>query len=242
MLPVKPERPIEYAEKQLVHHILNGKFIIGDRLPPERELSSQLGVTRQTLREAMRRLEQEGWLLVQHGKPTIVRDFWREGGLGVLGRIIRYQGYIKPAFITNLLEFRLLLAPTYTREAVIHNAPRLLTILEQRPEIGASAIVFGTYDWSLQRELTVLSTNVIYAVILNDFARFYEKTALIYFQRAEARAASYQYYVDLCSAAAAGDGDLAYRLTVNIMKLSVDHWRHASEGLTQIPFEQGSSS
>ena len=110
---LRTERPIDYAEHALVERIISGVYAIGDRLPPERELATGLGVTRPTLREAMRRLEQEGWLLVKHGKPTLVRDFWREGGLTVLNRIIQHQGYIKTGFVTDLLEFRLLVAHVF---------------------------------------------------------------------------------------------------------------------------------
>src|SRR5215216_5276456 len=112
-----PLRPMETAEHRLIARILDGTYPIGMRLPPERDLAAQLGVTRPTLREAIRHLEQEGWLRVHHGKPTMVQDFWREGGLGVLTRIISHQGVIHSDFITNLLELRLLIAPTYTRAA-----------------------------------------------------------------------------------------------------------------------------
>jgi GntR family transcriptional regulator, negative regulator for fad regulon and positive regulator of fabA len=231
----RPDRPIEYAERMLVMHILNGTFTIGDRLPPERELAGKIGVTRPTLREALRRLEQEGWLLVQHGKPTVVRDFWREGGVGVLGRIIRYQGFIKPSFISNLLEFRLLLAPSFTRDAVAHDSARICAYLDGRPAEDASPTVYAAFDWELARELTVTSANVIFPVILNDFAGFYEKTAVIYFQRAEARRTSLQYYAALAAAAATGDSQRAYHLTVDVMQASLRHWQAVSEGLHRIP-------
>ncbi|MEM8534492.1 MAG: GntR family transcriptional regulator, partial [Chloroflexota bacterium] len=52
----KRERPIDFAKKIIVQRILDGIFAIGERLPPERELASQLGITRPTLREAMRHL------------------------------------------------------------------------------------------------------------------------------------------------------------------------------------------
>jgi GntR family negative regulator for fad regulon and positive regulator of fabA len=231
----RPDRPIEYAERMLVMHILNGTYTIGDRLPPERELAAQVGVTRPTLREALRRLEQEGWLLVQHGKPTVVRDFWREGGLGVLARIIRYQGYVKPDLISNMLEYRLLLAPAYTRDAIARDPRRIRTMLVQRPAADAPAPAFAEFDWALARELTAASANVIFPVVLNDFADFYQKTAVIYFQRAEARRTSAVYYAALAEAAASGDSQQAYHLTLDVMQASLRHWQAVSEGLYRIP-------
>lgn len=44
----------------------------GDRLPAERELAEQLGISRTVLREAIKFLEQQGLLLVQVGRGTFV--------------------------------------------------------------------------------------------------------------------------------------------------------------------------
>ncbi len=47
--------------------ILNGTLNPGDRLPPEKELVSNFGVSKHTLREAMRALEVMGFLEVRKG-------------------------------------------------------------------------------------------------------------------------------------------------------------------------------
>lgn len=46
----------------------NGELKVGDRLPPERELSKQLNVSRAALREALRTLENAGLLELRPGK------------------------------------------------------------------------------------------------------------------------------------------------------------------------------
>jgi GntR family negative regulator for fad regulon and positive regulator of fabA len=238
---MKFERPIEHAEKTLVQNILDGTFTIGERLPPERELADQFGVTRPTLREAIRHLEQEGWLLVRQGKPTLVRDFWREGGLTVLNRIIQHEGHIKPIFITNALELRLLLAPTYTRDAVENSPEKIVARLSLMPDADAAPVVYAIFDWELQRDLTVASANVMYSLILNGFAGVYEKLAYLYFQHEAARATSYDYYAELYAATHNGDSARAYDLTREVMELSIQHWRTATEGLTRIPIEETTS-
>jgi GntR family transcriptional regulator, negative regulator for fad regulon and positive regulator of fabA len=235
---MKLERPLEYAEKMIVQNILDGTFVIGERLPPERDLAEQIGITRPTLREAIRHLEQEGWLLVRQGKPTLVRDFWREGGLNVLSRIIHYQGHIKPIFITNVLEVRLLLAPTYTRDALQNNPDKILELLRQMPSVDAAPSVYARFDWQLQCDLTVASANVMYPLILNGFANVYEKLGVLYFQREEARVTSFHYYQQLQAAAENEDSALAYNLTREVMEASIAHWRTATEGLTRIPIEE----
>ena len=233
----KFERPMDFAERRIVENILDGTFAIGERLPAERELAQQLGITRPTLREAIRRLEQEGWLLVQAGKPTLVRNFWQEGGLAVLSRIIHHQGYVKPEFITNLLQFRVILAPTYTRTAVERGATQVLALLETMPNQDDSPADYSAFDWQLQRTLTLASGNVIYPLILNGFDSFYEKIALIYFHSHEARQTSHVYYLNLREAFTQEDAERAERLTQHVMEVSIQLWQTLSDGLERIPVE-----
>lgn len=50
------------------------RFLPGDKLPNEFELAQELGVSRATLREAVRVLASQGYLEVRRGKGTFVSD------------------------------------------------------------------------------------------------------------------------------------------------------------------------
>jgi len=106
------QKPAEIAEQRLLDGILSGHFAVNSTLPGERDLAEQIGITRPTLREALQRLARDGWLDIQHGKPTRVRDYWLEGNMGVLSTL------------AHLLEIRILLAPAYTRQAMEAAAPQ----------------------------------------------------------------------------------------------------------------------
>ncbi len=67
----------------IIESIWNNRFPPGTILPAERELSELIGVTRTTLREVLQRLARDGWLTIQHGKPTKVNNFWETSGLNV---------------------------------------------------------------------------------------------------------------------------------------------------------------
>ena len=158
-----------HAEGELVSRILSRHFPPDSTLPSERELALQLGVTRPTLREALQRLDRDGWIDVRHGKSTRVRDIWREGGLNVLAAVVRNGGPLPERFVSNLLEVRLAMAPAYARAAVAANAKNLATLLrvEARPENSAEA--FADFDWRLHLALTTASENPVFTLILNGF-------------------------------------------------------------------------
>lgn len=59
---------------QLERMILDGVLKPGDQLPPERELASQLNVSRPSLREAIVVMEAKGLLQVRRGGGTFVAD------------------------------------------------------------------------------------------------------------------------------------------------------------------------
>lgn len=225
------DRPAVHAEHALVNAILQGEYPSGSTLPGERELAARLGVTRPTLREALQRLARDGWLTIQQGKPTVINNFWREGGLGVLSALVHpANGLPLPAdFIPNLLEVRLDLAPPYTRAAVKRNAASVAGLLAPAADVDDTPEAFAAFDWRLHHALTVASGNPIYTLILNGFAGFYEQMARRYFAHSEARQASRSFYNDLLAIAQRADAAGAETLTRHVMQHSIDLWRLAGD-------------
>src|SRR5512147_3175492 len=123
------QKPAEIAEGRLLDGILSGHFAINSTLPGERDLAEQIGVTRPTLREALQRLARDGWLDIQHGKPTRVRDYWLEGNMGVLSMLAQMPSQQTSDFVAHLLEIRILLAPAYTRQAMEAAASEIAMLL-----------------------------------------------------------------------------------------------------------------
>lgn len=64
---IGPTRATDNAERYLRSLIFSGELAPGDRLPPERELSVQLGTSRVTLRAALKALETLGYVVVKRG-------------------------------------------------------------------------------------------------------------------------------------------------------------------------------
>lgn len=66
--PVRPPTTFEETVERLGTAIRLGLLLPGAKLPPERELASELGISRSTLREALTTLTQSGHLVAQRGR------------------------------------------------------------------------------------------------------------------------------------------------------------------------------
>lgn len=224
-----PQRPAVYAEQALVTEILTGSYPPGSKLPAERELAAMLGVTRPTLREALRRLESDGWLSVQQGKATQVNDFWRQGGLNLLSSLVRNSQELPSSFIPHLLEVRLVIAPAYAR-AAIHSSPaEVADFVETYINLDNSAPSLASFDWVLHKNLAYYSQNPIYTLILNGFSGFYEQMGCIYFKHPTSRITSLAYYAELLHTARSRDAERAEHITRSVMQESLSLWEQACQ-------------
>ena len=80
--PIETQRLYRQISAQLRTLILAGEFAVGSRLPAERDLSVQLGVSRPSLREALIALEVEGYIEVRMGSGIYVREAPSSAGKG----------------------------------------------------------------------------------------------------------------------------------------------------------------
>jgi GntR family transcriptional repressor for pyruvate dehydrogenase complex len=71
--PIHPVRLKEQAVRQIRRLIEDGALRPGDRLPAERQLSAQFGISRGTVREALQLLEAIGLLEIRQGEGAFVR-------------------------------------------------------------------------------------------------------------------------------------------------------------------------
>lgn len=120
--PTKTDSPNIAAGiyKDLTRQILSGVLAPGSRLPGERELATQYKTNRNTLREAVRRLEQMRLVTVRHGQGVTVSDFRRTGTMELLSPLLESsRDFLELAHIVrDLLPARLIVLEFAARLAV----------------------------------------------------------------------------------------------------------------------------
>lgn len=77
---VETSRLYRQIAEQLRGLIVAGEFATGTRLPAERDLARQLGVSRPSVREALIALEVEGWVEVRTGSGIYVQPAQQRNG------------------------------------------------------------------------------------------------------------------------------------------------------------------
>lgn len=112
---IRKNRVHEEVAKQLERMILN-KLQPGDKLPAERELAEMLGVSRSSIRDAMRRLQLIGLVEPRQGAGTVVREISSETLVSPLANVIAQKKHT----VNELLDFRIMIEPPLAARAAEH--------------------------------------------------------------------------------------------------------------------------
>lgn len=103
----------------------SGRLPAGSRLPAERVLCEQLGISRGSLRQALRVLDSIGYVQIKAGSGTYVRE--REN-LGE--RPLRSWFSEHEQLVEKLFDLRTTVEPTLAERLALHHTPRVVGRLE----------------------------------------------------------------------------------------------------------------
>jgi GntR family transcriptional repressor for pyruvate dehydrogenase complex len=105
---------------QLEENITTGRLAAGDRLPAERELASRLGVSRPSVREALRVLEALGIVNVQRGADRGVMLLEEPGN--AFAHLLRLHLALSHVSLESIIEF-LIMIQAWAARAVARDVP-----------------------------------------------------------------------------------------------------------------------
>ena len=172
MSPFQPVEKVPASEQvasALRDSILGGEIPAGEKLPPERKLAGRFQVTRTTLREALKKLEQLRLVAIRQGQGATVRDF-RDASLDLLGYLLRPGSRFDADILSNILEARVSLGAEVTRLAALRRDDDDLRMLREQLEAMEGAKTpedLQVLDFEFFRLLAAASRNMIYILIMN---------------------------------------------------------------------------
>jgi GntR family transcriptional repressor for pyruvate dehydrogenase complex len=150
--------------------LLRGELLPGDRLPPEKELAEKLGLSRNSLREAVKALELIRVLDVRRGDGTFVTSLEPHLLLEAMAFVVDLH---ENSSILELFEVRRVLEPAAAAIAARKATPADLQTLEDllaevNHETSVEDLVAN--DLKFHRFITSLSGNTYMASILESMS------------------------------------------------------------------------
>ena len=127
--------------------VLDGTFPPGQPLPPERFLTERFGVSRGSIRDALRMLEMIGLLETRHGRGTFPRELTVDRLVAPLASVMTYRQDLRD----ELMDVRRMFEPAVARAAAMRateedfaDLQRILDSQREKLTSGRSAIVEDT--------------------------------------------------------------------------------------------------
>ncbi|UGS35688.1 FadR/GntR family transcriptional regulator [Capillimicrobium parvum] len=160
----------------LLGAILGGRYAAGEKLPGQRALARDLGVTMTALREGLKRLEQMGLVDVRHGVAMRVNDVRERGTLDVLAPLLMRGGRLDPDVLADVFEARTLmltelgaLAAERRDDAQAGRLSALADAIARAPGDRAAQEL----DFAWATELAHAAGNLVFVLILNAIRAAY---------------------------------------------------------------------
>jgi DNA-binding FadR family transcriptional regulator len=130
--PIRTRRAFEEICERIREQLALGVLKPGDKLPAERDLAQQLGVSRNVLREALRSLEMAG--IVKLRKGVKGGAFIREGDTGRMNEVMRDMLSLGTISVRELSEARINVIDLVVRLACVNARQRDFEALEANIE------------------------------------------------------------------------------------------------------------
>ncbi|UOD34787.1 FadR family transcriptional regulator [Deferribacteraceae bacterium V6Fe1] len=173
---IKPKKISDEIYDQIKELILTGKLKPGEKLPPERELAVTLGVSRPSIREALQKLEAQGFLEQIQGDGTYVKVATSEAFDGFLEEFTR-----KDNAIFDLMEVRRILetwaaytAAERANEKEIEQMQEYLNEMKDAKDYGQIGYIS---DANFHSTISYATHNVLLIHIMNNIYEWIEKVS-----------------------------------------------------------------
>lgn len=176
---VRVSRASEDVVDQIEEAILSGQLPPGDRLPSERELAEQFGLSRMTIRDALRVLESTGFIEIKLGAGG--GAFVREPNFAPLSNSLSSMLKFKKATILELAEARKIVETATAELAAQRATDEDLEALRLAVETAREAYETGNSNYTPQHSvdfhaaLARAAKNYVLDLTVNSFRTlFYE--------------------------------------------------------------------
>lgn len=198
----------ELVRRQIQDLITERQLKPNDRLPAERDLAEQFGVSRTVVREAVRGLVAKGLLEVTPGRSgTIVRLPTAETMSEMMALFLR--GDARTLDYENLIEVRRVLevaiAGFAAQRRTSEDLQEMAHILEETLKVGDNRDRYVKWDLAFHQALAQATHNRLFPLLLESVNELMIEVRQLAFRTLGAPARSYHYHKAIFDQVQAGD-------------------------------------
>lgn len=176
------DRLVDRVVDEIQHQIMDGQFIPGMMLPPERELCEQLGVSRTALREAVSMLVSRGLLETRPGVGTIVKAVTSDHVRQPLAMILTQSGSINLDHLNQvrqILEVEII--QLAAKEATEEEIKLLKSLYKRMEEAAGKPREYSILDGDFHRTLAEITHNPFLVILLDAIRDAMENVRILVF-------------------------------------------------------------
>ena len=154
--------------------ILSGELKPGDRVPPERELALQLGISRGSVNQGMLDLARMGFLRIVPRKGAYVAEYVKSATPETLASIMGYDSaLLDRSLFKDLMDLRILIERECTRLACANLTSESLALLQAHTDAIYAADDEKAPEavYLYHKCLTEISRNVAYSMVFQSFEK-----------------------------------------------------------------------
>ena len=148
--------------------ILSKEFLAGDKLPSEQELCKQFGVSRTSVREAIKILITQGIVKVEKGRGIFVKKLSSEN---VADGILKfYKHHLDNEYALDLIHTRQALEPSIAYYAALNRTEEDLEAIKENINLlnkyHDNPNKSAKYDLAFHDSLTIASKNMLFLLMM----------------------------------------------------------------------------
>lgn len=220
---------------QVCDQIVGGRLEPGATLPGERELASQLNVSRSVVREALGRLAQAGLVEIRQGEATRILDYQAGTDIDLLGRLlVRANGSIDAIVLRSMLEMRISIGADAARLCALRRTEDLTaTLADIVDRLASTDDILQKQDIDLEFWASIVSgsQNIGYRLAYNGLVATYRPLREVIATVVEPELQNIKGHTRTLTAIAKGDTKGAERSARALLESSSTQWAQLLEAL-----------
>jgi GntR family transcriptional repressor for pyruvate dehydrogenase complex len=218
-------RLVDRVAQEVERLILDGVLEAGTKLPPQRELAEQIGVSRTVIREAMQILETKGLLESRHGFGTLIRQVSPDQFTQSMSWLLRST----KISLDDLHQVRSILEVENVRLAAVNATPEgvqtLRRILEEMDSAQADLHLFAEKDAEFHTALAQMTDNPLLTVLIDAIRDLIQEVRLSISRNPELKAMVMPDHYAILEQVEAKDSEGA----CTAMRIHLEHARRMQE-------------